>query len=81
MRLHAIDFRRGQGQIVAVAAVFAQQRAGVPHHAVRLVWPGQGGVGRVEHPGVGSTAFNGRAHQLGAFGQGRIVETVGEQAP
>ena len=41
-----------------------------------------GGRARAEHlVGAGSTAFNGRAHQLGAFGQGRIVETVGEQAP
>jgi hypothetical protein len=81
MRLHAIDVRRGQGQIMAVAAVFAPQRAGVPHYAVWFVWPGQGGVGGVEHPGAGSTAVNGRARQLGGFGQGRLGETVGEQAP
>ena len=66
---------------VGVAAVLAQERHRVPEHEVRLVGPGQVGVGGVERAVLAGGALAGLAGELGGLGHRGRGHLLAQQPP
>lgn len=79
VRLAAVDAGRAQGDDVAVAAVFPEQRGGVPEREVRVSGPVEVAVGGEQWAAGGVAAFDGVPDQVGGGRGVRRGESRAEQ--